>query len=107
MFSIEELILYVAGFMLVSIGGYIIRLLKKKGVIAKLKQQDILVKIAVQSVQQSYKNLKGEQKLSIAKKQIVQMANVHGIKIKEDQIDYVVNSAVKELKKDFGEAWNK
>ncbi|MDO6628720.1 hypothetical protein CON15_19105 [Bacillus cereus] len=107
MFSLENVILYLVGFVIVTVGGYAIRFLKKEGILTKLQQQDMLVKIAVTSVQQGYSSLRGEQKLNIAKKQIVEMANHHGIKINEEQLNHVINAAVKELKKDFGEAWNK
>lgn len=105
MFSLEQVILYLVGFVIVSVGGYAIRFLKKEGILTKLQQQDMLVKIAVTSVQQCYGSLRGEQKLNIAKKQLLELANHHGIKIKEEQLNHVINAAVKELKKDFGEAW--
>lgn len=107
MFSLEQLLMYAVGFILVTVGGYGIRLLKKKGVLTQLKQQELLVNIVVKSVQQSYGALGGEQKLAIAKKQLVEMANHNGIKIKEEQVDHVINSTVKQLKAEFGEAWNK
>ncbi len=36
-------------------------------------------------------------KLNIAKKQIVEMANHHGIKINEEQLNHVINAAVKRI----------
>ncbi len=44
MFSLENVILYLVGFIIVTVGGYAIRFLKKEGILTKLQQQDMLVK---------------------------------------------------------------
>lgn len=71
--------------------------LKQIGVVAKLEANKELVKIVVHAVEQTYKHLDGEQKLQLAKAQIVELMNEKKIKISEQEIDLLIESVVKEM----------
>jgi|SRR5690606_14528087 len=71
--------------------------LKEKGVVAKLEGNKELVKIAVNAVEQTYKELNGEEKLNVAKLELVKLMNEKKIKISEQEIDMLIESAVKEM----------
>lgn len=71
--------------------------LKAKGTIAKLETNRELVRIVVNAVEQTYQHLNGEEKLNVAKIELVKLMNDKKIKISEKEIDTLIESAVKEM----------
>lgn len=71
--------------------------LKEKGLIAKLESNKELVRIVVNAVEQTYKHLDGDEKLKVAKIELVKLMNEKKIKISEKEINTLIESAVKEM----------
>lgn len=73
--------------------------LKKKGIIAKIASNKELANIVVGAVEQTYKHLHGEEKLNLAKIELIKQAKKKGLKISEDELDLLIESSVKEMNK--------
>ena len=71
--------------------------LKQKGIIAKLEANKELVRIVVNAVEQTYQHLNGEEKLKVAKIELVKLMNEKKIKISEQEVDILIESVVKEM----------
>lgn len=71
--------------------------LREKGILTKLEKNKALVKIAVDAVEQGYKTLHGEEKLNLAKIEVVKLAKAKGIRITEKELDLLIESTVKEM----------
>jgi hypothetical protein len=71
--------------------------LKKKGLISQLESHKQLVSLVVNGVEQAYTHLHGKEKLNMAKIEIIKLANSKGIKISENDLDMLIESAVKEM----------
>lgn len=78
--------------------------LKKKGIIAKIEGNKELANIVVGAVEQTYKHLHGEEKLNLAKIELVKMAKDKGLKINEKELDMLIESSVKEMNKAIKES---
>jgi len=95
---INLLILIIAGAVGV-VAKYITSFLKKKGIVAQIESNKEIVKIVVNAVEQIYKNSHGEEKLNLAKIEVIKLAKEKGIKISEKEIDLLVEASVKEMNK--------
>ena len=88
---------------LVALSGivtrYIVKYLKKKGLIADIESNKEIVKIVVGAVEQTYNHLNGNEKLNVAKLDLIKLMNEKKIKISEKEIDLLIESVVKEMKK--------
>lgn len=73
--------------------------LKKKGIIAKIEGHKELANIVVGAVEQTYKHLHGEEKLNLAKIELIKLAKDKGLKITEKELDLLIESSVKEMNK--------
>jgi LL-H family phage holin len=73
--------------------------LKNKGVVAKITSNKELASIVVNAVEQTYTALHGEEKLNLAKIELVKLAKEKGLKITEKELDLLIESSVKEMKK--------
>lgn len=71
--------------------------LKKKGIIAQIESHKEIAKIVVGAVEQTYNHLHGQEKLNVAKIELIKMAKNKGIKISEKELDLLIESAVKEM----------
>jgi LL-H family phage holin len=91
---IASILLVFAGFITKQITGY----LKEKGLIKKLEKNKELVKIVVNAVEQTSKHFNGEEKLNVAKLELVKLMNEKKIKISEKEMDLLIESVVKEMK---------
>lgn len=78
--------------------------LKKKGIIAKIEGNKEIANIVVGAVEQTYKHLHGEEKLNLAKIEVVKMAKDKGLKIGEKELDMLIESSVKEMNKAIKES---
>lgn len=78
---------------------YVVKFLKKKGIIAKLETHKELTKIVVNAVEQAYNHLDGDKKLELAKSEIEKVANSKGLAITQKEIELLIESTVKEMNK--------
>jgi LL-H family phage holin len=83
---------------------YAVGYLKSKGLLAKLENNKELVKIVVKAVEQTYNHLEGQEKLNVAKLELVKLMNEKKIKISEKEIDVMIEAMVKEMKESAQEA---
>jgi LL-H family phage holin len=83
---------------------YAVSYLKSKGLLAKLENNKELVKIVVKAVEQTYNHLEGQEKLNVAKLELVKLMNEKKIKISEKEIDVMIEAMVKEMKESAKEA---
>lgn len=72
--------------------------LKKKGVVAQVQNNKEVVTIVVKAVEQMYGQLKGEEKLNMAKMEIIKLMQQKKIKMTEAEIDLMIEAMVKEMK---------
>lgn len=79
------------------------RYLKSKGVLAKLESNKELVNIVVKAVEQTYDHLEGNEKLNVAKLELVKLMSEKKIKISEKEIDIMIEAMVKEMKETIKE----
>lgn len=89
------------------VAKYVISYLKEKGIISKLNSNKELVGIAVRAVEQTYKHLHGEEKLNLAKIEVIKLAKSKGIKISEKELDLMIESSVREMNKSVKEELSK
>lgn len=99
--AIQVEILNLAIVAIVALVGFVTKrvtsFLKQKGIVANLQANKEFVKIVVNAVEQTYNTLGGEEKLNVAKLELVKLMNEKGLKISEKEIDTLIESAVKEM----------
>lgn len=93
-----NLLIVVVGLATTFIGQKGHAYLKRKGVLAQLESKKNYVDIVVAAVQQVYAEANGDAKLQEAKAQLVDLFNKNGIKFTEDELDLLIESAVKGMK---------
>lgn len=76
---------------------YVVGFLNKKGIIAQLENNKQLVQIVVHAVEQTYDHLKGDEKLNVAKIELVKLMNEKKITISEKEIDILIECSVREM----------
>lgn len=81
--------------------------LKKKGVVAQVQNNKEVVSIVVKAVEQMYGQLKGEEKLNMAKMEIIKLMQQKKIKMTEAEIDLMIEAMVKEMKDQANTELNK
>jgi hypothetical protein len=79
--------------------SYVIKLLKSKGIIAKLEANKSVVAIVVNAIEQIYKNTdtKSEDKLQAAEDYISKILSNKGIKVSADEIRVLIENSVREI----------
>lgn len=85
---------------------YITRYLKNKGLVAKLEAHKNLVNFVVLAIEQAYKNLKGEEKLNLAKVELAKLFKAKNIKIDEKELDILIEACVKQMNESFQKELN-
>lgn len=93
-----NLLIVVVGLATTFIGQKGTAYLKKKGVLAQLESKKNYVSIVVSAVQQVYAEANGDAKLQEAKAQLVDLFKKNGIKFTEDELNLLIESAVKGMK---------
>jgi LL-H family phage holin len=81
------------------VAKHITSFLKKKGVVAQIQSHKEVANIVVNAVEQTYKHYHGEEKMNLAKMELVKVAKEKGLKITEKELDLLLESAVKEMNK--------
>lgn len=76
---------------------HVVALLKRKGVIAQLESNKELVKIVVNGVEQAFYHLKGDEKLQLAKIEVLKLLEEKKVKISEKELDILIEAMVKEM----------
>jgi LL-H family phage holin len=98
---LKPIFLAIAGFF-----GYQVAILIKRYVDKQtLAQKQELVAIAVKMVEQMYKELDGEEKYNKAVEWVTAEATRLGIKITENEMRGLIESAVKTFKDQFAKQW--
>lgn len=92
----------------------IVAFLNEKGLASQIEKNKKLVKIVVEAVEQSYKELDGEQKLQLVKSKLVKLMNEKKISISQEELDLMIEAMVKEMNDSIKdninidiESWNK
>lgn len=82
-----------------AITTYLVKWLKKKGILAELDAKQVIVKDVVTFVEQVSKDtgLKGKAKFTQAKQTFVKILNAKGIKVTDDEVETLIESAVKAM----------
>lgn len=93
-----NLLIVVVGLATTFIGQKGTAYLKKKGVLAQLESKKNYVDIVVAAVQQVYAEANGDTKLQEAKVQLIDLFNKNGIKFTEEELNLLIESAVKGMK---------
>lgn len=93
--------------------GYLVAWLQKRIGTEKVQQikQELetkqeLARIAVQFVQQAYKDLGGPEKYEKAAEWLSNMATQMGLQLSTDEVKALIEAALKQLKAELGDAWN-
>ena len=86
---------------LVALIGLVVRqavvFLNEKGLSEKLANKKYLVDIAVQAVEQIYKNEGGAEKLETAKKEALKAINRNGLQVSESELNLLIEASVKAM----------
>lgn len=85
-----------ASFLSVKVNAY----LKAKGIKDQLQSKQNYVNIVVNAMQQIYQEADGNKKLQEAKAQLVDFFNANNIPFTLDELDMLIESAVKGMKKE-------
>lgn len=80
---------------------------KKKGLVAHIESHKEISKIVVGAIEQTYKHLHGEEKLNLAKIELINFAKEKGLKVSERELDMLIEASVKEMNKAVKEELNK
>jgi LL-H family phage holin len=91
------------GYMTTQITKY----LKKKGLVAQLENNKEVTKVVVSAVEQMYTHLKGDEKLNLAKMELVKLAKQNKIKMSEKDIDIMIEAMVGQMNKSAKEELKK
>lgn len=78
---------------------------KMKKIQAELETKQELASLAVQFVQQGYKELNGQNKYNRAAEWLAARVRERGIKVTADEIKGLIEAALRSLKDEFGERW--
>lgn len=99
---VQEAILQILGAVLslavTAIGIYGTQFLRNNVFLQNLAKKKEITSIIVKFVEQAYKEIDGVDKLSKAKEEVLKWANNIGLKITEQELDIMIESAVKDLK---------
>lgn len=95
--QIMEIAIVIIVAMLGVVTKSVLSYLKKKGIIAKIEGNKEIAKIVVGGIEQTYKHLHGDEKLNLAKIELLKISKQKGIKISEKELDLLIESSVKEM----------
>jgi len=98
----------------ILLASFVVALLKKhlgveklKRIEAELAAKQEIVDTVVLFVQQVYAAYGGEEKYKLALVRATDMMNKKGLKITPEELEILIESSVKLMKKEFGNAWKK
>ena len=86
---------------IISLAGLVARnvmnYLNQKGVVSKIEGNKQLAKIVVQAVEQTYSHFEGNQKLNMAKIELIRLMSEKKIKVSEKEVDLLIEAVVREM----------
>lgn len=110
----SSLLAYIISVLITAGIGLLVELIRRqigiegmKQISLTLAQKQVLATIAVQFVEQAYKDYAGEAKLAKASEWLAARAAEHGIKLTADEIQGLIESALRQMKDQFGSTWGK
>jgi len=109
---VVQLITDIVAILIPILVGYLVAWLQKRLGTEKLQQikheletKKELARIAVQFVQQAYKDLGGAEKYDKAAEWLAETTERIGLHLTPDEVKVLIEAALKELKAEFGKAW--
>lgn len=105
--EIINIVVLIIASLLGIVAKQVVSFLKKKGIIAQIESHKEIAKIVVGAVEQTYTHLHGEEKLNVAKIELIKLAKAKGIKITEKELDILIESSVKEMNRNIKEELKK
>lgn len=100
--QITNALFQAASLIIVAIIGYVANRItayfKKEGVLTELENKRAYAEIAVAAAQQMFKEADGPEKFNRAKSQLVDFLNKNKINFTEDELNVLIESAVKSMK---------
>lgn len=85
--------------------NYAMKFLDKHKILSELKANEAIIRMVVKAVQESSVGESGANKFKKAKSMAIDMLKSRGLSVNEVEIEFLIDSVVKELKKEFGESW--
>lgn len=104
MVELQPILLNLAATILTALGSYValkIKAIYQEKVNTETKQK--VVETTCKYVEQIYKDLKGEEKLEVAKENIVKILNEKGISISETELEILIEATVNGFVHEFKE----
>lgn len=74
-----------------------VQYLNSKGVVAKIQGNQELAKMIVKGAEQAYFHLDGAEKMALVKENLSKIASEKGLKITVEEMDFLIESSVKEM----------
>lgn len=100
--QITNALFQAASLIIVAVIGYVANRItayfKKEGILTELKNKRAYAEIAVAAAQQMFKEADGPEKFNRAKSQLVDFLNKNKITFTEDELNVLIESAVKSMK---------
>ncbi|AWD93054.1 holin [Bacillus phage vB_BceM-HSE3] len=93
-----QLLMLVSSAVISIVGVYARKYVLTKKVKAQLETKQVLSGLAVQFVEEAFKELKGEQKLNEAVIWVTNQLNAHGIPFTESEVEGLVQANLKQLR---------
>ena len=96
--ALINLLVVVIGLVATFVGQKGYSYLNNKGILKEIEAKQKYVNIVVNAIQQTYKEVNGEEKLGKAKTQLVDFFNANGIKFTDVELNSLIEAAVKGVK---------
>ena len=110
----SSILAYILTLLITALAGAAVELVRRKigvegmrQISLALEQKRTLALLAVQFVEQVYWDYAGEAKLAKASEWLAARAAEHGIKLTADEIQGLIESALRQMKDQFGTTWGK
>ena len=103
----RDIIINIAPIVLATIGTFLIGIIKAKySEYVNTDTKKEIAMLTVRYVEQVFKTLHGTEKLDKAKSAFVKMLNDKGIKVTDDEVTMLIESAVHQMNEDAGSKEN-
>ena len=96
--ALINLLVVIIGLVATFVGQKGYSYLNNKGILKEIEAKQKYVNIVVNAIQQTYKEVNGEEKLGKAKTQLVDFFNANGIKFTDVELNSLIEAAVKGVK---------
>lgn len=103
--EITNAVVSALGTILVALIGYVSQrvasYLKEKGITEKLANKQYLIDVAVNAVEQIYRQENGERKFELAKNEAIKLLGDNGITISNEELESFIEASVKAMNDGF------